>query len=120
MTSQAPDVDTYLSEVPEERRPTLEKLRGLCRRRLRGYEESMLCGLPTYSNKGAPVVSFASQKQYIALYVLKKEVVDEFRAAVPAASIGKGCIRFTPPGKIDFEIIDRLLRRAAESSAVPC
>jgi uncharacterized protein YdhG (YjbR/CyaY superfamily) len=120
MTSRAPDVDTYLSEVPEERRATCEKLRRLCRRHLRGYEESMQYGLPTYSNKGAPVVSFASQKQYIALYVLKKEVVDEFRTALPAASIGKGCIRFTRPERIDFDVIDRLLRRTAESPEIAC
>ena len=120
MTSRAPDVDTYFSGIPEERRATFEKLRGLCRRHLRGYQESMQYGLPTYSNNGAPVVSFASQKQHITLYVLKKEVVDEFRAALPTASIGKGCIRFTRPEKIDFDVIDRLLRRTAESSAVAC
>jgi hypothetical protein len=44
---------------------------------------------------------------------MKKDVLDEFRGALSGASIGKGCIRFTKPDKIDFEVLDRLLRRTA-------
>jgi uncharacterized protein YdhG (YjbR/CyaY superfamily) len=120
MTGHAPHVDTYLAGVPAERRPALEKLRGLCRCHLKGYEEAIQYGMPTYRRNGVPEIAFASQRQYIALYVMKKDVVDEFRTALAAASIGKGCIRFTKPEKIDFEVIDRLLRRNVRSAAAPC
>src|SRR5258708_598445 len=102
MTSKAPDVQTYIEQVPVERREVIEKLRGLCRENLTGYEECMAYGLPGYKRNGIVEVAFAIQKQYIALYVMKKEVVDEFRGALSGASIGKGCIRFTKPDKIDF------------------
>ncbi|MDQ6708112.1 MAG: DUF1801 domain-containing protein [Acidobacteriota bacterium] len=82
MTSKAPDVQTYVKEVPAE-------------------------------------VAFASQEQYIALHVLKKDVVDEFRGALSTSSIGKGCIRFSKPDQMDFGTIERLLRRTAESSSTP-
>jgi len=47
---------------------------------------------------GVAEVGFASQKQ----------------------NIGKGCIRFTKPEKIDFEVVGRLLSRTAESEEAPC
>ena len=76
--------------------------------------------MPVYKRNGVMEVSFANQKQYIALYILKKDVLDEFRNALSAASIGKGCIRFAKPEKIDFEAIERLLRRNAEAKSPPC
>ena len=120
MTSKAASVASYLKEVPAERRPALQKLRRLCRQTLTGYRECMDYGLPGYKRAGSIEVSFASQKQYIALYVLKKDVVDEFRAALSAASIGKGCIRFSNPDQIDYEVLQRLLQRVAESTSAPC
>jgi uncharacterized protein YdhG (YjbR/CyaY superfamily) len=120
MTSKAPDVDTYIADVPADRRAAIEKLRSLCRRHLKGYDESMQYGLPTYRRGGVPEVAFASQKQYIALYVMKKDVLDEFRSALGASSIGKGCVRFNKPEMIDFAVIDRLLRRNAQSAAANC
>src|SRR4051812_1742711 len=102
MISRAPDVATYVAEVPEERRPAIEKLRSLCRQTLTGYEETIEYGMPCYKRDGVLEVFFASQKQFVALYVLKKEVLDEFREALSAASIGKGCIRFKKPAAIDF------------------
>ena|SRR5581483_10441631 len=120
MISHAPDVAAYIAEVPEERRPTIEKLRTLCRRTLKGYDEAIEYGMPCYKRGGAAEVAFASQKQYVALYVMKKDVVDEFRGALPAASIGKGCIRFKKPAEMDFGVLEQLLRRTAESSEAPC
>src|SRR5947209_16022812 len=120
MISRAPDVQTYVEELPPERRRAIEKLRELCRGTLTKYEECIEYGMPCYKRNGAVEVSFASQKQYVALYILKKDVVDEFRDALPAASIGKGCIRFKKPEAIDFDVIGRMLRRNVESSAKAC
>jgi uncharacterized protein YdhG (YjbR/CyaY superfamily) len=114
------DVASYVREVAAARREAIEKLRDLCRQNLQGYEECIEYGLPSYKHNGALEVSFASRKQYIALYVLKKDVVDEFRPALAAASIGKGCIRFRKPEQIDFAVIARLLRTTRESSSRPC
>jgi len=120
MTSKATDVASYIKEVPAERRPAIEKLRSLCRQNLKGYEECMEYGLPGYKRNGSVEVSFASQKQYIALYVMKKNIVDEFRRALATTSIGKSCIRFHRPERIDFEVVRQLLRRTRESTSTPC
>ena len=51
--------------------------------------------MPSYRRDGKVELAFASQKQYIALYVMKSDVVDRYRDRFPTAKIGKGCIRFT-------------------------
>jgi uncharacterized circularly permuted ATP-grasp superfamily protein len=42
MQSEAKDVDTYLKEVPEDRRQALTKIRELCLKELKGYNEAMM------------------------------------------------------------------------------
>ena len=120
MISHAPDVQAYVAEVPMARRPAIERLRGLCRETLKGYVECIAYGVPGYKRNGVVEIAFANQKHYIALYVLKKDVVDEFRNALPTANIGKGCIRFKKPESIDFAVVRRILRRNTESRATPC
>ena len=120
MTSTAADVETYIAELPTERRPAIEKLRSLCRQHLKGYEECMAYGLPVYKRDGVMEVSFASQKQYIAVYVLKKDVLDEFRSSIPGSKIGKGCIRFVNPDRIDYDVLKHLLIRNVQSTSKPC
>jgi len=111
MTSKAKNVDAYMAGVPADRKPVIEKLRQLCRKKLAGYEECVEYGMPAYKKEGAVEIAFASQKQYISLYVMKKDVVDEFRSALPGCSIGKGCIRFTKPEQLDFAVLGKLFDR---------
>jgi uncharacterized protein YdhG (YjbR/CyaY superfamily) len=120
MTSKATDVQSYVEEVPVERRTAIEKLRSLCLQTLTGYVECMEYGMPCYKRNGSPEVAFASQKQYISLYVMKQDVVDEFRNVLPASSIGKGCIRFSRPERMDFDVLRNLLHRTVESRHEPC
>jgi len=120
MISKAPDVRTYVADLPSERQPVIRKLRTLCREILKGYEECIEYGMPCYKRDGILEVSFASQKQYVALYILRKDVLDEFRTSLPAATIGKGCIRFRKIDSIDFETIRRILLRNVKSTSPSC
>ena len=78
----------------------------------------MLYRMPTYARNGAAEIAFASQKHYIALYVMKKDVVDRHRAELP--DCGKGCIRYRKPEQIDFGVVESLLRDTVASSADAC
>ena len=120
MQSKAADVKTYIAEVQAKRQAAIKKLRSLCRQNLIGYEECIAYGMPCYKRNGVAEVGFASQKQYIALYVMKAAVVEHFRGKLGASSIGKGCIRFTNPDKIDFEMLRELLRMNVKSKSAPC
>jgi len=120
MQSTAANVTTYLEQTPPERQAALTRLRNLCLSTLRGYEETMEYGMPCYKRNGAVEVSWASQKNYISLYILKKAVLDAHRSELVTASIGKGCIRFSKPDKLDFAVIEKLLVGTRESADVAC
>ncbi|HEX8682916.1 MAG TPA: DUF1801 domain-containing protein [Ardenticatenaceae bacterium] len=120
MQSEAPDVTTYIQEAPEKRRVGLAALRALCRETLEGYEEGMDYGMPSYKKGGTVEVSFASQKNYISLYILKQEVMDANRDLLQGLNLGKGCIRYTTPARMNFEVIEKLLRESAASSGQIC
>ena len=83
---------------------------------LDGYAEGMYYGMPSYKKgESEPEVGFASQKNYISLYILKQDVLDRYRARldIPGVSMGKGCIRYSKPDKIDFAIVREMLADSA-------
>ncbi|MBL8096457.1 MAG: DUF1801 domain-containing protein, partial [Anaerolineales bacterium] len=120
MQSNAKDINAYLKQVPDERRATLDRLRKLCKASLKGYEESMAYGMPCYSRKGIVEVAFASQRQYISLYILRKEVLDAHRERLKGISLGKGCIRYTRPDKIDFDVVKDMLAATTANNGPIC
>jgi len=120
MQSTAATVDDYMAEVPEERRAALARLRALCIEHLAGFEESMAYGMPGYSREGIIEVGFASQKNMIALYILRKDILDAHRGAFPKSSVGKGCIRYSNPARIDFGVVERLLFETCASRGQIC
>jgi uncharacterized protein YdhG (YjbR/CyaY superfamily) len=121
MQSDAKTVDRYLKEVPDERRAALARLRELCLDTLDGYEESMSYGMPGYNRQGEEIeVAFASQKNYISLYILKQDVFEKHRPALAGLNLGKGCIRYRKPEQIDFDVVERLLTDTFQSDSDIC
>ena len=120
MQSEAKNVDAYMKEVEEERQESLARLRELCVEILDGYSESMEYGMPSYKKDGQVEVAFASQKNYISLYILKEEVLNRHREKLKGLSLGKGCIRYTKPEKIDYKIVEQLLADSFQSDSEIC
>ena len=122
MQSDAKSVDAYLEEVPIERKEALTQLRDLCRTALKGFDESMEYGMPSYSRNGEVEVAFASQKKTISLYILKQEVMDANKDKLvgKGISFGKGCIRYTKPERIDFKTVEDILVATEQSDAPIC
>jgi uncharacterized protein YdhG (YjbR/CyaY superfamily) len=122
MQSEAKTVDEYLEEVPAERKEALTRLRDLCRATLAGFEEGMAYGMPSYSRDGVVELGFASQKNYISLYILEQEVLDAFKAQLVGVgvSFGKGCIRYSRPERIDFEVVEEMLIASEKLDASIC
>jgi uncharacterized protein YdhG (YjbR/CyaY superfamily) len=111
--SNAPTVAAYLAEVPEKRQPTLTRLRALIREVAPDAEEKMAYGMPTYAQDGL-LCAFASQKQYVALYVHDRKVIDAYRPRFNKLSVGAECIRFRRPEDVPWELVADLLRAAVE------
>lgn len=113
--SAAENVDSYLAEVPDARRPVLSALREVLRAELAGYDEGMAHGMPVYGRGGAVEVAFASQRQHIAVY-LGQEVLTAHEEALAGVARGKGCLRFRRPEQLDLELIRTLARATRETA----
>lgn len=122
MQSTAKDVTTYLEEVPSERKAALTQLREQCLTLLKGFEESMQYGGPCYSRNGVVEVGFASQKHFIGLYILRTDVMKTHSdmLKIKGVSLGKGCIRYSKPEKIDFDVVEKMLKATVESTGEVC
>src|SRR5687768_6017239 len=81
MQSDAPTVEAYLAELPEDRREAISTLRDLILANLpAGYEEVMQYGMvgyvvpladhpETYNGEPITYIGLASQKRHMALYL---------------------------------------------------
>ncbi|UGT57146.1 iron chaperone [Nocardia asteroides] len=119
--SAAPDVDTYLAELPDDRRTALTRVRDLCRAELPGFTEVMAYGMPGYERDGTGEIAFASQKRYISFYLLRSDVRDAFAERLAHHDMGKGCLRFRDPAQVDYDLLRDLLRATASGDgAVIC
>ncbi|MFG3341411.1 iron chaperone [Glycomyces sp. NPDC048151] len=113
--SDAATVDQYLAELPEDRRPVMTAIRDVCRAAMPGFDEVMAYGMPAFE-RGDDGIAFASQKRYISFYVLRTDVRDAFAERLAGHDMGKGCLRFSRPEKVDLELIRDL---AAATAATP-
>jgi len=120
MQSNAQDVTTYIEQAPVDRKQALTKLRRLCRRVLKDFTESMTYGMPGYSRKGVVEVGFASQKNYISLYILRQDALESQRPMLASLNVGKGCIRYTKPDKIDFAVVEKMLVATRDATGEVC
>jgi uncharacterized protein YdhG (YjbR/CyaY superfamily) len=110
--SEARDVDDYLAQVPEPRRAALTRLRALCREVLTDFTELMRYGMPCYAREETAEVAFASQKQYISIYIMRTDVVDAHAGRLAGQDMGKGCLRYRNPGQLSLCHVDTITERS--------
>jgi uncharacterized protein YdhG (YjbR/CyaY superfamily) len=122
MQSTARTVNAYIKEAPASRQEALKRLRELCRTILTDFKESMAYGMPGYARNGVLEVGFASQKNFIAVYILRTDVMlaHRYMLNVPGITFGKGCIRYPTPEKIDFKVVEKMLRATQTSEGPVC
>ncbi|MFF0554360.1 DUF1801 domain-containing protein [Streptomyces sp. NPDC004311] len=115
------DVSAYLEGVPEARRPALTRLRELCLAELPDFEERIAYGMPVYVRQGAAEgeIAWASQKQYISFYLMRTDVREAFADRLAAHDMGKACLRFRHPDRIDFPLLRDLLQATAKAPPGP-
>ena len=123
--SKATTVKEYISELPEERINDIKAVRNLIIENLpKGYVETMQYGMITYvipidrypnTYNGLPLgyISLASQKNYMALYLMNvysnKEIESNFKnryiASGTKLDMGKSCVRFKKLEDLPLDLI---------------
>lgn len=132
MQYQANSSEDYISQLPEDRKEPIKKLRYIINKNLpKGFEETISYGMIGYvvphsiypdgyhctPELPLPFMSFASQKNSINVYHMgvyaKKELYDWFVAEYPKhckrkLDMGKSCIRFKYIDDIPYQLIGEL------------
>ncbi|WP_298141174.1 DUF1801 domain-containing protein [Flavobacterium sp.] len=135
MQSSAKTPDQYISELPEDRKEVMQKLRDVTLKNLpKGFEEQMSYGMLGYvvphsiypngyhcnTKDPLPFFAIASQKNSINIYHMMvysdKNLHDWFSSEYPKyckskLDMGKSCIRFKKVDNIPFELIGELLSK---------
>jgi uncharacterized protein YdhG (YjbR/CyaY superfamily) len=95
MNAKPPDIDGYLSTVPDDARTTLEELRRTIKAIAPGAVEAISYGMPAFKYQGRPLIYFGAWKNHCALYGMSP---DAHQDELAAYDISKGTIRF-PTGE---------------------
>ena len=128
MTSDAKTPEEYISQLPEDRKESISKLRKVILDNIPiGFEEQMSYGMLGYviphskypngyhckPETPLPFMTLASQKNFIAVYHMgmyaSKELMDWFNNEYPKYSnrkldMGKSCIRFKKIDEIPINL----------------
>lgn len=137
MQSKATTPEQYLSELPEDRKEAILKLRNAIKENLpQGFEEVISYGMLGYvvphsiypsgyhcdPKLPLPFINLASQKNFIALYHmgiyanknLESWFVSEYPKHVKSKlDMGKSCIRFKKMDDIPFDFIGELAAKVS-------
>lgn len=108
--------ETYiLNEERPERSAMLMQLRDLVRRVLGTYEETMDYNMPTYFYNSQCICAFASQKNYMALYIMPYDLLTKFEERLKKFDMGKSCIRFNKIEVEDLSLFEEILMHCKET-----
>lgn len=94
----------------------LQQLRTFLNDRLPQATEDLTYGMPTYSQDGDVVVSMASQKAYMAIY-MDMELVNQYRDDLGSLDCGKSCIRFKKLDDLPLDVIETILHETVAKQA---
>lgn len=135
MQYEATSPEDYLSQIPEERKAPMEKLRATILKNLpKGFAEGVGYGMMGYSvphsiypagyhcdpKQPLPFMGIASQKNFIAFYhmgiyanpELHDWFVEEYSKVVKTKlDMGKSCVRFKKPESIPYQLIGELVKK---------
>lgn len=129
------DVEQYIEQVDEKRRPAFRQLYEVIKKHLPdGFEVTMQYQMPTFvvplsrypngylnrKDEALPLISIAAQKNYIAIYhmgiygneTLKNWFVERYAKEVPTKlNMGKSCIRMTNVKNIPYALLGELCEK---------
>jgi len=134
MQSKATTVKAYLASLPADRRKALEAVRKVIRANLdSGYEEGTQYGSISYHvphrvypagyhcnpAMALPFVALASQKQYMAFYLMccyqdpehEAWFREQWAKTGKKLNMGKSCVRFKSIDELALDVIGKAIKR---------
>ena len=112
------ELDLYYGALPGDRRDALLAIRKMIRRIWPNATEDMHYNMPTFHLDGEPMCAIASQKHFMALYVMHYDLLDAFKNDLKVYDRGKSCIRFKRLESTTYDLIDRIVKYIGNQSAL--
>jgi len=126
--TKAKTVASYLAAVPADRKADLKALHVLIRKAAPGLKPWFAYNMPGYGafpytnykgEKGKwPVISLASQKQYVSIYVCavrgRKYLAEMYARKLGKVNVGRSCIRFRKLADVNISVLKEVIREAAK------
>lgn len=113
MSEKVQNVDEYLESLVPERRAALTEVRRVIQATVPGAQETLKYRMPTYEYADGALCAFASQKQYMSLY-MDTELVEKHREELAGLDVGKSCIRFRKLEKLPLDTVQTILQETVE------
>jgi uncharacterized protein YdhG (YjbR/CyaY superfamily) len=126
---KARSIKEYIDSIPEPRRAEIVKLDKFIKDvapELKPHFAYNMLGYGSFHYKSKsgregdwPVVSLASQKNYISVYVCSVEngkyVAENYGKKLGKVSVGKSCIRFKKMDDVKLDMLKEVIRKSVKS-----
>lgn len=110
----ADKLDQYFKNLKNPKHhDDLQRLREFVKAQLPEATEDLTYNMPTYSQNDQVVVSLASQRNYMSLY-MDMDLVEEHRAELGDLDCGRSCIRFKKLDDLPLDVIGTILQETVE------
>ncbi len=110
----ADSLDQYFQTLKNPKHhDDLQHLRAFLKAQLPDAAETLTYSMPTYVQNGQVVVSMASQRHYMSLY-MDMGLVAAHRAELDGLDCGKSCIRFKTLEELPLDVIGTILQETVE------
>jgi hypothetical protein len=136
--SNAKSVEEYLNSLPEDREEAISQVREIILNNLpKGFEETMQYGMisyvipledypDTYNGKPLTMISLASQKNYMSLYLNNIYADDEakgwfkkkYQKTDKKMDMGKSCVRFKSVDNLPLNLIAEAVARTSKEEFI--
>ncbi|MFW5692267.1 MAG: iron chaperone [Chloroflexota bacterium] len=107
-------IDPYFENLKNPKHhDDLRQLQAFLRQQLPEATEDLTYGMPTYSQNDQVIVSMASQRNYMSLY-MDMELVEQHRDQLGDLNCGKSCIRFKKLDDLPLDVIGTILKETID------
>lgn len=126
---KAKSIKEYFDTLPNERREMMDFLHKFIQENAPSLKPNFIYNMPgygTFKYKNYkkeiidwPIISLASQKKYISLYVCAVDngeyLAEKYKDELGKVSVGKSCIRFKRLDELNLDVLKKVIKLAEKS-----
>ena len=103
------EIDTYLANLDEPARSTLEDLRRVILDIVPDAEQGMSYGVPVFRCDGKPIAGFAAYKGHLSYLPHSGTVLETLATEMSEYTTSKGALQFPIDSPLDRDLVAKLI-----------